>query len=259
MVRPPAAARATRGLDETGGLTPIQRAVRDINAAPDAAPEPLRAEIVAERSPAATPGPLPTTDAASVWGSDAPDETAVLPVQSDEPAEAEADLLYDGGPLPSTRRSQRNYEAAAAPADVPAANQGAPAPTASTDPEDPEDEDDAFDMRPRWASVISGEPEPAADEQPEAAATAGAREEFFDELDDYEDEDEDEDEDDDEERTPAWLRALQIIVLILVGLVLGLLVWQVASGNVFGGDGLAALTTGVASSPGSGAGGTPAA
>ncbi|WP_163544799.1 hypothetical protein [Occultella kanbiaonis] len=256
VVRPPAAARATRGLDETGGLTPIQRAVRDINAAPDAAPEPLRAEIVAERSPAATPGPLPTADAASVWGSDAPDETAVLPVQSDEPAKAEADLLYDGGPLPSTRRSRRNYEAVATSADVPAVDQDAAGQTASTEPEDVEDEDDAFDMRPRWASVISGEPEPAADEQPEAAATAGARDEFFD---DDLDEDDYDDEDEDDERTPAWLRALQIIVLILVGLVLGLLVWQVASGNVFGGDGLGALVTGVASSSGSGAGGTPAA
>ncbi|WP_154794797.1 hypothetical protein [Occultella kanbiaonis] len=247
VVRPPAAARATRGLDETGGLTPIQRAVRDINAAPDAAPEPLRAEIVAERSPAATPGPLPTADAASVWGSDAPDETAVLPVQSDEPAKAEADLLYDGGPLPSTRRSRRNYEAVATPADA-AVDQDAAGQTASTEPEDVEDEDDAFDMRPRWASVISGEPEPAADEQPEAGATAGARDEFFD---DDLDEDDYDDEDEDDERTPAWLRALQIIVLILVGLVLGLLVWQVASGNVFGGDGLGALVTGVASSSGS--------
>ncbi|MBZ2198516.1 hypothetical protein [Occultella gossypii] len=261
VVRPPAAARATRGLDETGGLTPIQRAVRDLNAAPDAAPEPPRAEIVAERSSAATPGPLPTTDAASVWGSDAPDETAVLPVQSGEPAKAEADLLYDGGPLPSTRRSRRDFEAPAAAADVPAGKQDAvppAAPVTAAEHEEAEDEDDAFDMRPRWASVISGEPEPEGDEQPQAVAAAGAREELFD--DDFDDDDYDDDEEDeDDERTPGWLRALQIIVLILVGLVLGLLVWQVASGNVFGGDGLAALASGIGSAVGTGAGGPPAA
>ncbi|TDE89692.1 hypothetical protein EXU48_19940 [Occultella glacieicola] len=268
VVRPPAAARATRGLDETGGLTPIQRAVRDINAATDTAADPPRDAVVAERSPAPSPGPLPSTDAASTWGSEASDVTAVLPV-TDVPAGREPDLVYDGGPLPVTRRSSRSYPAE-------------PASTASTDAAgtehsaDPaevadgaDESDDSFDMAPRWASVISGESDDGAVEAPAlaasspeapAAASAGSREELLEG--DHEDEDYDEfdDDEDEDEGTPGWLRALQIIVLILVGLVLGLLVWQVAIGNVFGGsDGLAALAATAGPDPGVGSAHGPAA
>jgi len=219
VIRPPASALGTRSVDgATGELTSIQRAIRDINAAPD---EPASDS---ELHPVHTGSPEETSGA----GEDAEEAAASSPSPTEAPPVAES-------------------------------------PTATSAEED--EVDDSFDMSPRWpsvAAVTSRSPEPARPGTPQqagetsgsAATDAGSpptgaspttaepdeagQEPALEAPDDDEDAEVEDAEEEDERHTPRLLQVLYWVVLVLAGVVLGLLVWRMANGDLFGdGDALA--------------------
>ena len=82
-----------------------------------------------------------------------------------------------------------------------------------------------FDLRPSWVNVADGAAAVVEDGSTPADPSRGSREVAVD--DGFDDKD-------DERKTPRWLSVLQVLVLVLVGLALGPLVWQMATGNVLG-------------------------
>ena len=230
VIRPPASARGTRTVDATGELTSIQRAIRDIKAAPAGAPEPGAAPGELEAAPEAA-GPNQPVLAA---------------------AEAEASVASASSAASATSTSSAS---------------------SAEDDEDEEQADDSFDMSPRWPSVSAtatqpggvpalGETEadqatgaaPSATEEDtrgSAASPRGTASPARADSDDAEatdsrdgsgeDADDDGEDDEDERHTPRVLQVLYWLVLVLAGLVLGLLVWRMATGDLFGGEDALAL------------------
>jgi len=245
VIRPPASALGTRSVDgATGELTSIQRAIRDINAAPD---EPVGDSVL---HPIDTGSPEEAGGAAE----DADEEETGSPEETSSPEAAE--------PIPEASSSAE--ESSSASPTEPSAQEVSP--TAASGEED--EVDDSFDMSPRWprvAAVTSRSPEPAREgmppvsgEAPPSAVTAGddpsagasptgaeAQEPghgpaLDSPAEDEESEESEESEEDDERHTPRLLQGLYRIVLVLAGVVLGLLVWRMANGDLFGdGDALA--------------------
>lgn len=245
VIRPPASARSTRTVDATGELTSIQRAIRDINAAP----EELGTESELESVAAEQGGPEP----ADVEAVTAQSPSALRPEPS---GSASAEALSPVSPAEAV---------GSASAEAPSAATSASS-SSSAEEDDEEEADDSFDMSPRWPSlsavaaestaseatdpdtiddgtadrgvVADATPATAADttqggSSPEQAKTAADHE--GDEPDDSEEEA------DDERHTPRVLQVLYWLVLVLAGLVLGLLVWRMATGDLFGGDDALAL------------------
>lgn len=220
VIRPPASALGTRAVDEeTGELTAIQRAIRDINAAPDAPAEDapdteVSAPLVATPAePVAEEGiEPPARDGDDETADDAADQASDGEQAHDEPT-AEAQTAE--GRTAEGRTAEEPADAAGEVEDAGVED--------DIDAEDEDEVDDTFDMSPRWPSVDSV----AADD--------------FAEVTDSDLEHEDEMADEDERHTPRLLQVLYWVVLVLAGLVLGLLVWQMASGNLLGGDDAASV------------------
>ena len=246
VIRPPASARSTRTVDATGELTSIQRAIRDINAAP----EELGTESEFESVAAAEGSP----EAADVDAVSAQSPSTASP----EPAgSVGAEASSPASPAEAVGR-------ASAEASSPATSASS---SFSAEEDDEEEADDSFDMSPRWPSlsavaaesttsevtdpdtvddgaadrgVVAGTTRAtAADANQEGSSPEQARTAA--EL-DSDEPDEAEEEADDERHTPRVLQVLYWLVLVLAGLVLGLLVWRMATGDLFGGDDALALT-----------------
>ncbi|HLS13568.1 MAG TPA: hypothetical protein VK095_03560 [Beutenbergiaceae bacterium] len=310
VVRPPSAARGTRSVDQsTGGLTAIQRAVREANTSGAGIP---------------TEEPGQESDSPSSWGSavdlptvtedvnehgreetqamsavprvpvrdsqfpDSPGESSAEegPAGQDsaeedlaEEASAEEDLAQVAPDEPSaTGVTPREESPEAAPAiegtaveaddgreeqtgpdqqDLSDPGPGAPRSptTASPSAASAEEDDDtgAFDMKPRWESLISGV-EPAKPEQPAAerppgplrvsaraenrgAESGSAPDQPVDDEPRFAQDPEAEDLEDEARKTPRWLFALQMLVLVLVAAILGVLVYQLGWGDLFDDEG----------------------
>lgn len=205
VVRPPAAAAGVRALADDGtGLLPVQRP---------------RAEQVEPASP--------STWAPEQTGTFSADLVVEMPAAPEKPpTSAQPTIVADPGPLPTTRRTRR----------VAAEELGKPAqaPTLDAVIAGEVEEPKPFDATPSWAELPP--PTPAA---PLTAVSPAQKRPSFTEViaptgsaheDDEHDEDGEEDEED-EHRTPRWLTALMILVLIVIGIVLGLLVWQLVTGE----------------------------
>lgn len=226
VVRPPAAAGSVRSLTEDGaGLAPV--------AAREQAP-----------SDPSSPATWSTRGSTSV------DVTGSLPA-----------IVADPGPLPTTRRTMRVAEAAtpedvappatldeliAGDSDEPAPFEGKPSwpdlpPPTPAHPMDRVGAAASADATPpaEGSTEVIDLPEPAA--LPTAAATTAVAEspnepptsavgDSASEQDEDEGGDEHEDEHDDH-RTPRWLTVLMWLVLIVIGIVLGLLIWQLWRGE----------------------------
>ena len=241
VVRPPAATGAMRSLAEDGtGLTPV---VRD---------EPQQPKD----DPAAT-GALTAVDPhASVDVTDMTVRTEWKPSEPTAATESAVDAaqtVSDPGPLPTTRRSRRvaadrqSFETgddAAGPGAGPALTAAAAAPSLDKLLAGEDSEPEPFDARPSWVELPP--PTPAGPfavverKQPDAptevtpavsapaAAAAAPRAQAAESP--YVDDDGDED-DEDEHRTPIWLSGLMVLVLVVIGVVLGLLVWRMTQGD----------------------------
>lgn len=237
VVRPPAGAAGVRGLAQDGtGLLPVQRTQPQSAWAPadrasvDVTDAALRA-IAPETPDDATPAPAEPAEPAG----------SAEPVKPAAPARVVPTIVADPGPLPTTRRSRR-----LAAENVPAAE-----PPASLDEviEGTTEEPEPFAATPSWAELPP--PTPAAPlravegqrqaEPAPATAPAEARADdpsFTEVISAVPGED-----DRDEHRTPRWLTALMILVLVVIGLVLGALVWRLMMGE---GDAGAAAAVGTA-------------
>ena len=140
------------------------------------------------------------------------------------------------GELTAVQRANRDINAA--PEDPPT---DAVLQRVDLEPEDapsPEEDDfdDSFDLRPQWPSMAT-----AAEHSAEADSDADVLAQG-DEVDPADEGDHADEADVDEERhTPRMLQALYWIVLVLAGVVLGLLVWRMATGDLFGDGGALAV------------------
>lgn len=237
VVRPPAGAAGVRGLAQDGtGLLPVQRTQPQSAWAPadrasvDVTDAALRA-IAPETPDDATPAPAEPAEPAG----------SAEPVKPAAPARVVPTIVADPGPLPTTRRSRR----------LAAENVPATEPPASLDEviEGTTEEPEPFAATPSWAELPP--PTPAAPlravegqrqaEPAPATAPAEARADdpsFTEVISAVPGED-----DRDEHRTPRWLTALMILVLVVIGLVLGALVWRLMMGE---GDAGAAAAVGTA-------------
>jgi len=222
VVRPPASAGGVRSLTEDGAaLAPVS-----------------------PRAPGPADPSSPTEWTASSTAS--VDVTGSLP-QIDAPATrspttATRDhgsvIVPDPGPLPTTRRTRRVVDAAmqdAAAAETPSIDA-----LIAGENEEPE----TFDGTPSWVELPP--PTPASPMPAVALATAesvpdaGPGTEVIRPTDGDtasvpaagDDNDvEYDDEDDDDHRTPGWLTALMVLVLVVIAIVLGLLVWRMVQGD----------------------------
>jgi len=224
VIRPPASARSTRSVDATGELTSIQRAIRDVNSEPGqsetwAVPvqsEPERLE--ADESPEVEDSPKPVEQA-----------------ESDEQADAEA------GERETELAAEESHEAQVTAQECAADSEESAAEDADEDPEGAEEDiddevDDRFDMKPRWERLDSVAASPQAPETEEAAQDDPEEPEVAESP-----EAEPEDVEEEERHTPRLLQLLYWLVLVLAGVVLGLLVWRMATGDLFGADDALAL------------------
>lgn len=218
VVRPPASAGGVRSLAEDGtGLTPVVRG-------------PHRDDAGGASPDAAGWG----AESASI---DATDSVAAVVAPAPAPAAAEptAPTVADPGPLPTTRRARRE------PGEVLTETTAEPSLDAviAGETEEPE----PFNVRPAWAELPPPTPaggvlptatpsstpaaprEQATEVMPPATAAAPSRTSGSTPSDD------DHDEGEDDDGTPMWLTALMIVVLIVIGVVLGLLVYQLFLGD----------------------------
>lgn len=310
VVRPPSAARGTRSVDQsTGGLTAIQRAVREANTSGSGIPTeepgqesdspiswgsavdlPTVTEDVNETGPEEAQA-MSAVPRDSVRGTQFPDAPGTSAAE-EEPAEetsaeegsAEEASAEEGpaegspgetAPTDATPREEIPEAAPAmdgAPVEADDSGQGQTGPdqpdlsgpgpvatrspiTASPSAASAEEDDDtgAFDMKPRWESLISGV-EPAQPEQPTAhtppaplrvSARADTIRTEVDStpvqpVDDeprFAQDPEEEDLEDEARKTPRWLFALQMVVLVLVAAILGVLVYQLGWGDLFDDEG----------------------
>ncbi|MGC0251715.1 hypothetical protein [Pseudactinotalea sp. Z1748] len=284
VVRPPASVRARRGVDGSGELTAIQRAVREANTAAEgiavgeqgesssptswhsAVDIPAVSYEVSQQTvrPGATAASAPTarsdSDAVSAPSGDSGPIVVSAPTPGSGSSTASAPTT-DSGPTAVSAPSADSGPAAASaptPARAPEATSpqephspsSAPA-VASADSED--DDDGAFDMTPRWESLqraaalrAKAEAEPAARPTPplrtSAMRSAEVGEPPVQPLGPAEEEDpEDELHEAEARKTPGWLFALQMLVLVLVIAILGALVYLFATGDLFGDDDAAVL------------------
>lgn len=273
VIRPPASALGTRSVDgATGELSAIQRAIRDINAAPEDPPtDSVLHDLDTESPETGAPENLP--DAAESPA--APEPSASGPTQGQPSAGSPAEGFATEAPADASAPSPAATGAAAdapsattppaagapdAAADAPAGAHSTATPVGSpSSTGSPEDDeiDDSFDMSPRWPSLaavaeqVAEESKTPAEAGGDPAATVDVDEDTTPspppEDDDLghepavEDFGDAEEEGEDERHTPRLLQVLYWLVLVLAGLVLGLLVWRMATGDLFGdGDALAA-------------------
>lgn len=216
VVRPPASAGGVRSLTEDGaGLAPVSPRVP----APADPSSPTEWTAGSTASVDVT-GSLPQIEA---------------PSPSSQPTGAREQgsmIVRDPGPLPTTRRTRRVVDAtmqdpaAAEPPSIDALIAG--------ETEEPE----PFDGTPSWAelppptpvspmpavaltaaeSVADGAPRTEVIRPTDREAAAG-------------DDDDVEYDDEDDHRTPGWLTALMVLVLMVIAIVLGLLVWRMVQGD----------------------------
>lgn len=310
VVRPPSAARGIRSVDQsTGGLTAIQRAVREANTSGSGIPTeepgqesdspiswgsavdlPTVTEDVNETGPEETQA-MSAVSRVSVRATQFPDapgtsagEEGSAEETSAEEGSAEEASAEEGSaegapgetaPTDSTPREEIQQVAPAMDGAPTEADDGGeqqtgpdqqdlsgPGPgatrspiTASPSAASAEEDDDtgAFDMKPRWESLISGV-EPAKPEQPVAqtgpaplrvSARAdtvrtevdSASDQPVDDEPRFAQDPEEEDLEDEARKTPRWLFALQMVVLVLVAAILGVLVYQLGWGDLFDDEG----------------------
>ena len=261
VVRPPASVRATRGVNQAGELTDIQRAVRQANTSAEGIPigdvgeassptswgsavdipitsavdttPPAAPATDADSAPSATPapGPRPRADAPGITDAAQAGAGPTRSAPSADPAAASADSSHSAGSAPSAASAQGTEEP----------------------------DEGAFVMRPRWESLqsvadtaeqtavrpqhrpptrvsarVAGHGTPPAQSPPPALSpteVTGPEPDHDAELLDEE-----------ARKTPAWLFALQMVVLVLVVAVLGVLVYLFATGDLFGdNDGAVAI------------------
>lgn len=261
VVRPPASVRARRGVDGSGELTAIQRAVREANTAAEgiavgeqgesssptswhsAVDIPAVSYEVGQQAvrPGATAASAPTAP---------PDSDAVsAPSAGSGPTEVSAPSAGSGPAAASAPTPARAPEVTS-PQEPHSPSSAAPA-VASADTED-DDDDGAFDMTPRWESLqraaalrARADAEPAAHPTPplrtSAMRAAEVGEPPVQPLGPAEEDPEDELREAEARKTPGWLFALQMLVLVLVIAILGALVYLFATGDLFGDDDAAVL------------------
>src|SRR5699024_8520374 len=219
VIRPPASARSTRSVDATGELTSIQRAIREVNS------EPGRSETWTVPAQPEQPQPeLPEADE-SPGVEDSP--KGVEQAEPEEQADAEAEERE------TERAAEESHEAQVAQ-ESGADSEESAADDADEDPEgddeDIDDEvDDRFDMKPRWERLDSVAASPQAPEAEQAAQDDPAEPEAAESP-----EPEPEETEEEERHTPRLLQLLYWLVLVLAGVVMGLLVWRMATGDLFG-------------------------
>ncbi|MGC0142242.1 hypothetical protein [Pseudactinotalea sp. Z1732] len=307
VVRPPASVRARRGVDGSGELTAIQRAVREANTAAEgiavgeqgesssptswhsAVDIPAVSYEVSQQTvrPGATAASAPTarsdSDTVSAPSGDSGPPAVSAPSGDSGPPAVSAPSGDSGPPAVSAPTAGSGSSAASAPTtdsgptavSAPSADSGpaaASAPTPSRAPEvtspqephspssapsvasaDTEDDDGAFDMTPRWESLqraaalrARADAEPAARPTPplrtSAMRSAEVGEPPVQPVGPAEEEaPEDELHEAEARKTPGWLFALQMLVLVLVIAILGALVYLFATGDLFGDDDAAVL------------------
>lgn len=235
MVRPPVAALGTRALTETG-LSPIT----STGALPAGTAEPTTSATavtdwstsisIPEQHPVPDPGPLPTSRRTRRAANEALVQTGELILGTPPESAAERTAYAPAPAVPPVRRSVRS--------DAPAQSW---APAQPWTPEPPSmdelitgetEEPTPFGTRPSWSQLPPATPpggitsaveEPLPGDRDGSEYGSGDARGVADAV---------RIEDDDDEpqaRTPIWLTALMVLVLVLIGIVLGLLIWRMWS------------------------------
>ena len=268
VVRPPATVRATRGVNPSGELTAIQRAVREANTAAEGIPVveqgeassptswgsavdiPLMgAEVSQQDLKPATDHRAPSAPSPAVPGTPSPElPAAPSPAPNSAPAPGETGAAAPSATTPATVSTEVSTAQPADPVES-VATPSAPADEEVASEEyvvsgEEEEDDGTFDLKPKWEALQGpqtashpAKPRPGQateplrraatpdldrDESPAPAPPSPAVDPEAELL------------EEEARKTPVWLFALQMVVLVLVVAVLGVLVYLFATGDLFG-------------------------